>query len=89
MLTMLDYSEAVSARAMLDPCQALRRMLGIDINIRAHDRAAIEAHPMSHRIHMIEGSSIASDVIQQVYQTANEYERVLIFLIRITHTSTY
>ena len=33
-------------------------VLGIDIDIRAHKRAAIEAHPMAERIAMIEGSSV-------------------------------
>jgi cephalosporin hydroxylase len=35
------------------------RVVGVDIDIRAHNRAAIEAHPMMRRITMIEGSSIA------------------------------
>ena len=37
-------------------------VLGIDIDIRAHNRRAIESHPMSKRIRMIEGSSVAPDV---------------------------
>jgi len=41
-------------------------VLGIDIDIRAHNRAAIEAHPMMKRISMIQGSSIASDIVEQV-----------------------
>src|SRR5689334_17902605 len=40
-------------------------VLGIDIDIRAHNRAAIEAHPMSGRIAMIEGSSIDMNVVAQ------------------------
>ena len=40
-----------------------RRVLGIDIDIRPHNRAAIETHPMSHRIDMIQGSSIAPEII--------------------------
>lgn len=42
------------------------RVIGLDIDIRAHNRAAIEAHPMAKRITMIEGSSVAAEVVEQV-----------------------
>jgi len=45
-------------------------VLGIDIDIRAHNREAIEAHPMAKRIRMIEGSSVAPEVIAQVVAAA-------------------
>lgn len=54
-------------------------VLGIDIDIRAHNRAAIEAHPMAHRVSLIEGSSTDPDVIAQVQNLASE-KRVLVFL---------
>ena len=53
---------------------------GIDIDIRAHNRAAIEAHPMASRIRMIEGSSIAPDTVRQVREAAQGHERVLVTL---------
>ena len=80
MLAMLDYCEAVKAGVALDPKATHRRVLGLDIDIRVHNREAIEAHPMSHRIDMIQGSSISPEVIAQVYETANRYKKVLIFL---------
>lgn len=46
-------------------------VLGVDIDIRAHNRAAIEAHPMSRRIAMIQGSSIHPDVVAQVAKHAS------------------
>ena len=55
-------------------------MLGLDIDIRKHNREAIEAHPMSSRIQMIQGSSIAPDVIEQVKSLAKNYQRVLVCL---------
>jgi len=55
-------------------------VLGIDIEIRSHNRKAIEEHPMYRRISMIEGSSIASDVIAQVKEKARGKERVLVCL---------
>ncbi len=80
MLVLLDYSDAAKSGHMLDPSKARRRVLGIDIDIRSHNRTAIEVHPMSNRIDMIEGSSISPEVVKQVWETARNYERILIFL---------
>lgn len=55
-------------------------VLGIDIDIRAHNRSAIESHPMSKRIHMIQGSSIAPEVIAQVRKIAIGQKRILVCL---------
>ena len=80
MLALLDYCEAVEDGKTLDPRATHRRVLGIDIDIRPHNRAAIEAHSMSHRIDMIQGSSIAPEVIAQVQEIAKDYKRVLVCL---------
>jgi cephalosporin hydroxylase len=80
MLALLDYGEAVEAGTMVDPRKSHRRVVGVDIDIRAHNRAAIEAHPMSQRIHMIQGSSIAPEVIHQVHTIANGYKKILVSL---------
>lgn len=80
LLAMLDYCESVEKGIVLDPKKTKRRVLGLDIDIRAHNREAIEAHPMSHRIDMIQGSSVAPEIIKKVHTIAEEYERVLIFL---------
>jgi cephalosporin hydroxylase len=55
-------------------------VLGVDIDIRAHNREAIEAHPMFKRISMIQGSSIAPDIIAQVKAKAAGKQRVLVCL---------
>ena len=80
MLALLDYCDAVVSGTMLDPKSTKRKVLGIDIDIRAHNRAAIEAHPMAHRIQMIEGSSIASEVIAQVHEVASMHKTVMVIL---------
>ena len=80
MLALLDYCDAVQAGQTLDPRKPHRRVLGIDIDIRPHNRAAIEAHPMAHRIDMIEGSSIASEVIAQVLEKAKDFGRIFVCL---------
>lgn len=55
-------------------------VLGIDIDIRPHNRRAIEAHPLGRRISLIEGSSIAPEVVAQVHARAAGKERVLVCL---------
>jgi cephalosporin hydroxylase len=56
------------------------RVVGIDIDIREHNRVAMEAHPMAKRIHMIEGSSVDGKVIDQVRDIAAGSERVMVML---------
>ena len=53
-------------------------VLGIDIDIRPHNGTAIVEHPMSKRITMIEGSSIAPEIVARVKKKAHGKSRVLI-----------
>ncbi|MFA6222163.1 MAG: cephalosporin hydroxylase family protein [Desulfomonilaceae bacterium] len=80
LLSILDYCEAVEANQILDPSKSLRRVLGVDIDIRSHNRASIDAHPMRHKIDMIQGSSTDLDTIKQVCEYAKRYERILVCL---------
>ena len=80
MLALLDMCDAIESGKSLNPNVSNRKVLGIDIDIRAHNRAAIEAHPMASRIQMIQGSSIAADIIEQVKAVASKYSRVLVCL---------
>ena len=80
MLALLDMADAIKSGATLDPAKSNRKVLGIDIDIRAHNRAAIEAHPMASRIQMIQGSSIAPEVVAQVREIAAGYQHVLVCL---------
>lgn len=80
MLALLDYCDALENKQVLDPSQPRRRVLGVDIDIRAHNRAAIEAHPMANRIDMIQGSSIAPEIIEQVRACASKHQTVLVCL---------
>jgi len=56
------------------------RVLGIDIEIRPHNREAVLAHPMSRRIDMIEGSSIDPGMVEQVKNLAAGRKSVLVCL---------
>lgn len=80
MLALLDYCEAVETGVTLNPHSTQRRVLGIDIDIRAHNRTAIEAHPLSHRIDMIQGSSIVPEIVDQVSKIAKDHQRILVCL---------
>lgn len=80
MLAILDMSEAIAEKKIIDPSQSRRKVLGIDIDIRSHNREAIEAHPMASRIQMIQGSSISREIIDQVHAIATQYSKVLVCL---------
>ena len=80
MLALIDICEAIEAGEVIDPRQSKRKVLGIDIDIRTHNREAIESHPMASRIQMLEGSSIAPDIIAQVHGIAKDYNNILICL---------
>jgi cephalosporin hydroxylase len=80
MLALIDMCEAIEQGVMMDPKHSRRKVLGIDIDIRPHNRQAIEAHPMASRIQMIQGSSIDPDVIAQVQQIAKYYNRIMVCL---------
>ena len=56
------------------------RVIGVDIDIRAHNRAAIEAHPMFRRVTMIQGSSVGSEVVSQVRALAAGRNSILVCL---------
>ena len=80
MLALLDYCDAVKNYQVVDPGSPCRKVLGVDIDIRDQNRVAIESHPMASRIEMIQGSSIAPDVIKQVYDHAKGKAAVLLCL---------
>lgn len=80
LLAMLDMCDAIESGSTIDPRQSARKVIGIDIDIREHNRAAIEAHPMASRIQMVQGSSIAPEVVAQVREAAQGYKKVMVFL---------
>lgn len=55
-------------------------VVGIDIDIRKHNRDLIESHPMMKRIKLIEGSSLSTEVVSQVHEIAKTKKTVLVCL---------
>ena len=80
MLAQLDLDEAIKKGVTMNPTESKRKVLAVDIDIRSHNREAIEAHHMSSRIQMIQGSSIDFNIARQVQEIACNYQKVLVFL---------
>lgn len=80
LLAMLDLCDATEAGEMLDPAKPKRRVIGVDIDIRQHNREAIEAHPMAQRISMLQGSSVDPDIVNQVRAAIGGAKTVLVSL---------
>ncbi|WP_255018320.1 cephalosporin hydroxylase family protein [Cyanobium sp. WKJ7-Wakatipu] len=74
MLCLLDVMEG------LDPRQSPRKVVGVDIDIRPHNRKALDDHPLRFKMELIEGSSIDPEIIQQVRSHADGVDRVLVSL---------
>jgi cephalosporin hydroxylase len=55
-------------------------VIGVDIDIRDHNRIAIESHPMGKRIIMVEGSSIEKRIVDKVHRKAGGKQSVLVCL---------
>lgn len=80
MLAMLDYCDAIESGTTLDPKNSHRKVLGLDIDIREHNRAAIESHPMADKIEMLQGSSISTEIINRVHDFSKDYKKILVCL---------
>ena len=79
-LALLDITDAKISGELLDPTKPKRHVVGVDIDIREHNRIAIEDHPLSDRIHMVEGSSIDSKIVDKVKHYLKPDSRVMVCL---------
>ena len=73
---------SASMLAILEACGEIDKgdVVGIDIDIRDHNKKAILAHPLSKKITMIEGSSIDEEIVKNVIKLARGKKRVLVCL---------
>jgi cephalosporin hydroxylase len=77
--SLIFYSSLLELNAMHGgPKDA--RVVGIDIEIRPHNRQAIEVHPMAARIEMLEGSSTDSSIVEEVHRLAEGRKRIVVCL---------
>ncbi|MEM6761956.1 MAG: CmcI family methyltransferase [Pseudomonadota bacterium] len=79
-LALLDLADATEKGEHLDPQKPSRHVVAVDIDIRAHNRAALEAHPMAPRITLIEGSSLDPATIAAVVDAVGPAQRVMVCL---------
>ena len=80
LLALIDYSEALESGSLMDPKNPKRKVIGIDIDIRQHNRDALDSNPFRNRMVLIEGSSIEKGVVSQVYNHAEKKKSVLVCL---------
>ncbi len=80
MLALIDLCDAIAENKTIDPAKSQRKVLGIDIEIRPHNRKHIESHPLASRIELIEGSSSDPNIVKQVHNIARNYQRILVCL---------
>ena len=74
LLCLLDVMEG------LDPRKSPRKVVGVDIDIRPHNRKALDDHPLRFKMELIEGSAIDPVVINQVRSHAVGIEKILVSL---------
>lgn len=70
----------IFSASMLELIGGKGKVLGIDIDIRSHNREEIEQHPLAKRIEMMQGSSIDDDLAEEVYEIAAEYSNKMVIL---------
>ncbi|OBB45498.1 cephalosporin hydroxylase [Mycobacterium sp. 852002-51961_SCH5331710] len=81
MLALLDVCDALTSNTVLDVrAPSNRQVIAVDIDIRPHNRAAIDAHPLSSYIKMIEGSAIDPETIGQVHEAVGDRGATLVCL---------
>lgn len=66
------------------------KVIGIDIDIRPHNRDSIESHPLAHRIELIQGSSIDENLVADVRKRIPAGSKVMVILdSNHTHQHVY
>jgi cephalosporin hydroxylase len=80
LLAMIDMCEAIERKIDFNPNIPQRLVVGVDIDIRKHNRVEIEAHPLSNRIKMFEGSSIDPAIVEKVKKEVRKDKKVLVCL---------
>lgn len=80
LLAMLDHTQAMQEGSVIDPRKPKRKVLGIDIDIRSHNRNEIEQHPFMPYITMMQGSSVDRALIDSVYDMAKNYKKIMVCL---------
>lgn len=76
----LIFSASMLALLELSGLIKKGQVLGIDIDIREHNRVEIDKHPIANKIRMIQGSSIDESIVKQVCDFTKNYTNILVVL---------
>ncbi|CAK7061649.1 MAG: Rhamnosyl O-methyltransferase [Desulfovibrio sp.] len=73
---------SASMLCVLESCNYITNglVIGIDIEIRPHNKQNIQAHPLASKIHLLEGSSIDENIVAQVSRLVEDKKRILVCL---------
>jgi cephalosporin hydroxylase len=80
LLALIDICEALEEDSLYNPRELSRKVIGIDIDIRQHNKEFILSHPLSRYLMLIEGSSIDNKIIEKVSEIAGRHKRVMLLL---------
>lgn len=75
----------IFSASMLELIGGDGQVVAVDIDIRKHNRAEIEKHPLYKRITMLEGSSVADDIIRKI-ENISKYKKIVMVFIDSLHT---
>ena len=78
MMALLDHCENISRKSEIPPTS--RKVMGIDVDIRPHNKLDLDQHPLRNYMELVEGSSIDSDVISKAAVAARNAKVVLVIL---------
>lgn len=79
-LALLDLVDLGRGEGLTPTSTPARKVLGIDIDVRRHNRDSLDNHAMRPWIEMIEGSSVDPDVVSRVHNYASKFNRILVML---------
>jgi cephalosporin hydroxylase len=79
-LAVLDLIEASNKYKKFDPRKTKRKVIGVDIDIRKHNKKAIKKHPFYYMIDLIEGSSTDSSIVNKIKKISKKFSRILVIL---------
>ncbi len=78
--TGIAHGGSLIFNASLLKCMGKGKVIGVDIEIRPHNKKAIISHELSSMIHLIEGDSVSPEIISQVKKLINPTDKVLVIL---------
>ena len=80
MLSLLDLADLKKPSKQSSKPKITRKVIGVDIDIRKHNKNALDSHPMADKITMIEGSSIEKSIFEKIKKLIPSDSKVLVIL---------